>query len=76
MSDGYGVYQDWVQQCQACLAYLIHTARGLAVRHDPDLAVCGAWELKELHRLCQMANAPPTGREWRAWYARFCMLID
>ena len=23
-----------------------------------------------------MATAPPTGGEWRAWYARFCTLID
>jgi transposase len=76
VSDGYGVYQDWVQQRQTCLAHLIRTARGLAARHDPDLAACGAWALKELQRLCQMAKAPPTGGEWRAWYARFCKLID
>jgi transposase len=76
VSDGYGVYQDWVQQRQTCLAHLIRTARGLAARHDPELAACGAWALKELQRLCQMAKAPPTGGEWRAWYARFCKLID
>ena len=23
-----------------------------------------------------MATAPPTGGEWRAWYARLCKLID
>jgi transposase len=23
-----------------------------------------------------MAKAPPTGGEWRAWYARLCKLID
>jgi transposase len=23
-----------------------------------------------------MANAPPTGGEWRAWYARLCTLIE
>jgi len=23
-----------------------------------------------------MATAPPTGGEWRAWYARLCRLID
>jgi len=76
VSDGYGVYQDWVQQRQTCLAHLIRTARGLAARHDPDLAACGTWALRELQRLCQMAKAPPTGGEWRAWYARFCKLIE
>ena len=76
VSDGYGVYQDWVQQRQTCLAHLIRTARGLAARHDRDLAAGGAWALKEGRRLCQMAKAPPTGGEWRAWYARLCKLMD
>ena len=76
VSDGYGVYQDWVHQRQTCLAHLIRTARGLAERPHPDMAACGAWALTELHRLCAMAKAPPTGGEWRAWYARLCTLID
>lgn len=74
--DGYGVYQDWVNRRQTCLAHLIRTARGLAERPHPDIAACGAWALKELQRLCAMAKAPPTGGEWRAWYARLCTLID
>ena len=40
------------------------------------MAACGAWALAELQRLCHMATAPPTGGEWRAWYARVCKLID
>jgi transposase len=48
----------------------------LAARQPPDLAACGAWALAELQRLCHMATAPPTGGEWRAWYARLCRLID
>jgi transposase len=73
--DGYGVYQDWVHRRQTCLAHLIRTARGLSGRRDPELAACGAWALKELQRLCQMAHAPPDGGEWRAWYARWCTVI-
>jgi transposase len=76
VSDGYGVYQDWVNRRQTCLAHLIRSARGLSEKPQADLAACGAWALKELQRLCQMAKAPPTGGEWRAWYARFCTLID
>jgi transposase len=76
VSDGYGVYQDWVNHRQTCLAHLIRTAHGLAERPHPDMAACGAWALKELQRLCVMAKAPPTGGEWRAWYARLCTLID
>jgi transposase len=76
VSDGYGVYQTWVERRQTCLAHLIRTARSLAARQQPELATCGAWALAELQRLCHMAKAPPTGGEWRAWYARLCKLID
>jgi transposase len=76
VSDGYGVYQNWVQARQTCLAHLIRTARSLAERQNAELAACGAWALVELQRLCHMAKAPPTGGEWRAWYARLCKLID
>ena len=61
VSDGYGVYQNWVQARQTCLAHLIRTARSLAERQQADLAACGAWALVELQRLCHMATAPPTG---------------
>ena len=58
------------------MAHLIRTARSLAERQHAELAACGAWALAELQRLCHMATAPPTGGEWRAWYARLCKLID
>jgi transposase len=76
VSDGYGVYQSWMQARQTCLAHLIRTARSLAERQPAELAACGTWALAELQRLCHMATAPPTGGEWRAWYARLCRLID
>jgi len=76
VSDGYGVYQTWVARRQTCLAHLIRAARSLAERQPPALAACGTWALAELQRLCHMATAPPTGGEWRAWYARLCTLID
>ena len=75
VSDGYGVYQDWVNHRQTCLAHLIRTARGLSEKRDPRLAACGKWALSELQTLCHMAKAPPTVGQWRAWYARFCRLI-
>jgi transposase len=75
VSDGYGVYQNWVHYRQTCLAHLMRTARGLSEKRDAPLAACGKWALKELQTLCHMAKAPPTGGQWRAWYARFCHLI-
>ena len=76
VSDGYGVYQSWVEARQTCLAHLIRTARSLAERQQAELAACGTWALAELQRLCHMATAPPTGGEWRAWYARLCKFIE
>jgi transposase len=76
VSDGYGVYQTWIQARQTCVAHLIRTARGLAERQQPDLAACGTWILAELQRLCHMATVPPTGGAWRAWYARLCRVIE
>jgi transposase len=75
VSDGYGVYQTWVVRRQTCLAHLSRTARSLAERQHAELAACGTWALAELQRLCPMATAPPTGGEWRAWYARLCKWI-
>jgi transposase len=76
VSDGYGVYQDWVNQRQTCLAHLIRTARGWSQRRAPDLAACGNTARKALQRLCPMAHEPPTGGQWQAWSARFCRLRD
>jgi transposase len=75
VSDGYGVYQSWVAKRQTCLAHLIRRARGLAQRTAPHVAACGKRALAELQRLCHMAHSPPTGGQWRAWYARLCDLI-
>src|SRR5882672_5228570 len=76
VSDGYGVYRNGVARRQTCLAHLIRAARSLAERPQAELAACGTWALAELQRLCHMATAPPTGGEWRAWYARLCTFID
>jgi transposase len=56
VSDGDGVYPNWVNARQTCLAHLMRTVRGLAARQQPELAACGAWARVELQRLCQMAK--------------------
>ena len=76
ISDDYRIYRSWVNKRQTCLAHLIRTALGLAKRDIPELANCGTWAAKELRRLVKMAKAPPTIGEWRAFFARFCHLID
>ena len=76
VSDGYGVYQRWVELRQTCLAHLIREARGLSERKNPEIAAFGRRALAELQRLCSMAHAPPNVGKWRAFYARLSRLIS
>jgi transposase len=75
VSDGYGVYRQWVHGRQACLAHLIRRARGLAERKEPELAGFGRRVMAELQRLVHWATAPPTAGEVQAWYARMVHLL-
>ena len=75
VSDGYRIYQKWVEKRQTCLAHLIRRAKGLSERSDPELAKCGKWSRDELRRLCKMAKDPPTMAQWSSFYARLCRLI-
>jgi len=76
VSDGYGLYRQWVELRQSCLARLIGKAKGLAESADPEIARFGRKMAGELGRLCHMAHAPPTVGYWRAWYARFTHLVS
>jgi transposase len=75
VSDGYGVYQQWVHGRQTCLAHLIRRARGLAERRDPEIALFGGRVMRELQRLVHWATAPPTSGEVQTWYARMVHLL-
>ncbi len=75
VSDGYGVYRDWVGLRQTCLAHLIRDAKALSERKDEKIAKFGEKAHRELQRLTHMAHSPPTLGEWRAFYARLMFLI-
>jgi transposase len=75
VSDGYGVYCQWVHARQTCLAHLIRRARGLSERKDPELAGFGHRVLTELQRLVHWAQAPPTTGDVQTWYARMVHLL-
>jgi transposase len=75
VSDGYGVYCQWVHARQTCLGHLIRRARGLSERKDPELAGFGRRVLAELQRLVHWATAPPTAGEVQTWYARMVHLL-
>ena len=75
VSDGYGVYCQWVHARQTCLAHLIRRARGLSERKDPELAWFGRRVRAELQRSVHWATAPPTGGDVQTWYARMVHLL-
>jgi transposase len=76
VSDGFKVYQQWIELRQTCLAHLIRKARELSQRKDSEIAAFGRWAMAELQRLCHMAHAPPSVGQWRAFYARLSRLIS
>jgi transposase len=76
VSDGYGVYCQWVHARQTCLAHLIRRARGLSERKDPELAWFGCRVRAELQRLVHWATTPPTAGDVQTWYARMVQLLN
>jgi transposase len=75
VSDGYGVYQQWIHGRQSCLAHLIRRAKGLSERGNPALSRPGAWAHSELRLLCRMSKRRPSNGEWNMFYARLFRLI-
>jgi transposase len=75
VSDGYGVYRQWVYGRQTCLAHLIRRAKNLAERNNPALSKPGAWALSELRLLCRMSKRRPSNGEWNMFYARLMRFI-
>jgi transposase len=68
ISDGYGVYQHWVNDQQTCLAHLIRTADGLAERDKGELKHFGHSIGSLLRQLTHFASAPPQPNQWEGFY--------
>ena len=75
ISDNYGVYVNWVNKRQTCLAHLIRRAKALAERSDESIGRFGQSILKELQLLCHWARKPPTQQEWTDFYSRLLVLL-
>jgi transposase len=75
ISDGYRLYQNWVNLRQTCLAHLIRDAKCLA--EHPKLAITefGQKATGMLQQLCAMAQNIPTEQEWQDFYSGFIDLI-
>ncbi len=68
VSDGYGVYKNWVNDRQTCLAHLIRDADGLAQRDKPDIRRFGQIIGFRLRELTDFAKAPPDLCQWDHFY--------
>ena len=75
ISDNYGVYVNWINKRQTCLAHLIRKAKGLAERKDESIRVFGQSILKELQLLCHWAKKPPDEDQWTDFYSRLLLLL-
>jgi len=75
ISDNYGVYRQWSEKRQSCLAHLIRKAQGLAERRDKRVRLFGHKVLTDLKRLCHWAKDPPTLEEELAFYHDFVHLL-
>ncbi len=75
VSDNYGVYINWVNSRQTCLAHYIRRAKGLAEHEHESLNKFGKQILEELRLLCKSANAPPSEKEWTEFYSRLILLL-
>ena len=75
ISDGYNVYQKWVNLRQTCLAHLIRHAKGLSEHPQKDIKEFGEAIHQKLQQLCAMAKQKPDLDEWQEFYTGFINLI-
>jgi transposase len=75
ISDNYGVYVNWINQRQTCLAHFTRKAEGLAERKNQSVKRFGESILKELQLLCHWATKPPDEKQWTDFYSRLLLLL-
>jgi transposase len=69
VSDNYGVYVNWVNSRQTCLAHYIRKAKALCERKDKSISRFGKTVRKQLQQLCHWAKAPPSEKQWTDFYS-------
>lgn len=75
VSDNYGLYTNWVNLRQSCLAHYIRQVKGLCERNSDSMQRFGKAILKELRLLCQWAKAPPSEKQWTSFYSRLICIL-
>ena len=75
ISDGYNVYQKWVNLRQTCLSHLIRHAKGLSEHPKREIREFGEAIYLKLQQLCSMAKEKPDLEEWNEFYCGFIDLL-
>jgi transposase len=75
ISDHYGVYVNWVNKRQACLAHLIRKAKALTQMKDQSIKTFGRSILKLLQLLCHWAKKHPNEKQWTGFYSELLLLL-
>lgn len=75
ISDDYGVYKNWINHRQLCLAHLIRRGKALAERKDESVGRFGKQMTAQLKHLCRFAHAPPSEKQWTDFYSRLLLLL-
>jgi transposase len=75
ISDDYGVYKNWINHRQLCLAHLIRRAKALSERKNEPVQRFGQQLASELKLLCRFAHAPPSQKQWTDFYSRLMLLL-
>jgi transposase len=73
VSDNYGVYVNWVNSRQTCLAHYIRKAKALTERKDESIGRFGENVRKHLQQLCHWTKAPPSEKQWTKFYSEFLL---
>ena len=75
VSDNYGVYVNWINKRQTCLAHYIRKAEALCQRSDESVSRFGEEIRKMLQLLCHFAKDPPSDRKWTNFYSQLILLL-
>jgi len=75
ISDSYGLYRNWVDDRQTCLAHLIRKAVGLAERRKPNLKRFGQIMTALLRQLVGFAHQHPSPKQWNEFYAHLLLTL-
>jgi transposase len=68
ISDSYGLYRNWVDDRQTCLAHLIRKAVGLSERRKRSIKLFGQVMMGLLRKLVSFAHERPSPKNWNEFY--------